>query len=925
MKTKRVNDKVIIIENNDVITYEGLLDIFYAHNLNIRDENVTDAIYDILILRRLSYNEVWEIVSGASKMKVMCKKDQKRVSVDLDEFLAQIRSEYNLQLYAIMGRVDQKFKQYLKDDLLEIRKNGLLSTAEYKDERKKAMSSIDGLIKKAWQKIKNVTDEIDTRLENFTIEELEDLYAYACIYDAIIKHTPTREWTDGEGNDYLRVADYIFSDGYLRLNRPSNIKSLGETIQKLLDAMTTLDERFGEREVFNKKEIADILVNAPSLLKVVNAQKFKATQECLVAYVNELISRAKNSEFETAMKSLTAKEIIKRSGSILNSSGTAVFQATNFLLGKTVGEIYAEQLANGKFIYNRAEHKHTFENFPNLQIENMTLNDHKRISTKQVSVLIGLSFNSLNIVMESLLDVLISAQYPNIDLQKINIEDKKKLVEKMGVDYNHLLTGKNISSLFRSDVKNTLAGYKFDDMVANMRLLNKYVSFETIVNTLKNNINVLLQKDGVLKGKIDEILKKYPDIKSKEFRDEFILMLNSDYSAGMIFDGTKTPGRKIKKESESNADNVHDWVDVKFNGASEAPTPINLTDEEKYQRVHSEILSLNRICVLMEEHDLSDESLDKDLLTIWNELKKEIKKKTTENSNAELSGVLSNKLRRSIVGYDDNLTPKVSVVSTLREIGEMAGSINSVEIKKCLRPELEAIVLRIEKLLDDKLSEILDDVDELTSKFYHEDKKHTKTANAKKYTAGIEKIDSVLEQLSTLDESIIGKMTSKSALKRDREMLAGLEQNMIDYYNEYKQKRARNAKLEKMHAELSETIFVFGLVKNYLANLSNLLPQTVVEQSAKKQVEDIPTVEDDEIVALETRLEELKKKVGKKVFESLKGNYKGKDFKRLYHNMGLEVGDDLYNDMLEISNIFKQLDKIRQSSISSDKDNTVQQ
>lgn len=904
MKIRKIQDArgipflVEIEDNNNVITQNGVYHILDAKKINFKNARLVDVLYRFFAERELSYDDAWQILTGASKLKVLAKQNSDIAKVELEEFLEKVKDRYNLGLYEAMGAVDKKFKKYIRDEFEELVGEGVLSVDEAKIERRTALSSIDSLIKSAWKKIKGVTEEFDERLGNFSIEALEDLYAYACIYDAIVKHTPTRKWTDAEGKEYLRVADDIFMNGYLNLQKPEDLKSVAGTIHDLLEAMTALDDRYGKGERFTSSEIANILVKTPSLMHLANAEKFRSIQECLVGYVNELTELAKGGEFESALKTLTAKDIIKRSASILSNSENSIVQATNFLLGKTVKDIYELQPSDRK----STSSEKLLKDFPNMQITDMSLEDNLRVATKQASIITSLNFSSLYTVVENLLDIIIASQYPNADVKKLDIGKKKELVEKLGVDYNRLITGKNVSTLFRVDVKKHLGGEKAEDMKNNIRLLTNYVDFKTIVNAMKNNFNVLLQQDGVLKTKIDEILSEFPDTNSDEFKRAFIELLNDEYYAGLTNEGGQGHSRKVKKDSEDSVGIIKGTVDVGFIG--DKVRKKIFTDEEKYKLVNEELNMLGNLCDAVDGDGLSFDGLD-DIAISWGILKEEVP--------ALKAGVLSGQLRRPILADKTNLTPQVSIETALRKIIYIINSIERDDIRTCLAPELKAVAKKIEKLVDKKLLPAIKDVENSTGEFYKSDKKHTKTPSAKKYKNAKDVLTSQLDELSRMDKSLISMMSGIDALREDQKKFDSMEKNLIKLYKAYAQKRASNNDLEIICGELKEFVAMLNITKNSLLDTSKSVSKTV--PSAPKKPVDFADKKQEESKKdkLEKRLNALRVKVGEKIYGRIKTNYKGKDFIRLCHSLRLEYGDDLHTDLLEIADILKELDKINKA------------
>lgn len=902
MKSKKIFNKklgkeftIFLEDASGIVTLAGLRDIFETQKVRINNKQLLEAVYNIFIQKELSYDDAWGIVSGASKMKVLCRKDQNRVSIELAEFLEKIYSQNNVELFKRMNEIDKKFKEYLNKDLRELKTEGLLEKNEYIEEKRKAFSSIDELIKSAWKKIKNVTEDFDERLGNFSIEALEDLYAYACIYDAIIKHTPTREWTDAEGKAYLRVADDIFMNGYLRLQKPEELKSVAESIHALLEAMTTFDKHYGQGERFSSSEIANILVKTPSLMNWVSAEKFKSIQGCLVSYVDELITRAQGTRFESAIKTLTAKDIVKRSASILANSDNSVVQATNFLLGRTVKEIYKLQPSTRKSVSSDK----LLNAFPDMQIDDMSLEDNLRLATKQASIIVHLNFKSLYTVVENLMDVIIATQYPKLDLKSLDITKKKELVEKLGVDYNHLITGKNISTLFRADVKKLLDGQKATDMKNNIRLLAEYVNFDTIVNVMKNNINVLLQKDGVLQAKIDELLRQFPDKNSDDFKFAFTSLLNDEYYAGLSFDDQKGSTRRIKKGSEDSVGIVKGDVKVDFVGDGGIKI---LTDHDKYKLINKELSGLNELCDKMSVGGLSFESAD-DIKTSWELIKDEMRTLKT--------GALAKQLRKSIVNYNGNTTPKGSILAKLKDISKLMATIEDDEIKACLRLEIQVVLKNLDSMQRNELTPILEATQKETDSFYKEDKKHTMTPAVAKYTEAKELLFRQIDELSKLPKSIIGELTAIKTLESDVKKIIDEQDRLIAEYTTYRTKRVENDQLAGVVAELTELIAMLGIVKDTLKAEIGEGKKQIQKQPEKPitPIEEKDPVEEEK-TQLTARLEGLKELVGKKAFEAVKVNYKGKDFKRLYHNMGIEVGDKKYEILKEIADTLIRLEKL---------------
>lgn len=875
---------------NGTVTLAGLKDILNSMRIDISNDAIVEDIYKIFVYERYSYDDAWKVLSGASKMKVLCKKGQERVSVELKQFFDDIRTGANLEMFKKMGEIDQKFKQYIRDDLYEIKREGLLTDREYKSEKMNALSSIDQLIKSAWKKIKDVTKDFDESLEKFTLDELENLYNYACIYDAIVKHTPTRSWTDAEGNEYLRVADNIFANRYLRLKKPTELSETALSIQKLLDAMEEYNEKYGEKERFLKRDIADILVKAPILMNISCANKFRANQECLISYVKELNALAQNSDLESAMSNLSAKKIIKGCPSLIANSESATVQATNFLLGKTIDEIN-DQYPQSKTVPNARK---LVDHFPNLQIGNMTLEDNLRIATKQGSILANINFASIYNIEEVLLDAIIGAKYPDKKLAKLDITAKKQIVKELKIDYNHLITGKNVSTLFRSDVKKCLRSEKMVDMTRNISLLLEYVNMQTVVNAMRNNINVLLQPEGVLQEKIDDILKVC-SIGSAEFKKAFVKMLNDEYNAGLIMGDVDTsPRPRITIGTGEKVGPVKDDVNVTFVGAD---IPTKWTDNEKYEYVRQEIVDLGTFCNLLNECDNTQ-----DILAYWANMCEELK-----DSNCRDSALVG-QLSRSILNYKENTKPKGAISRKLKNLVDVLNSIESQDLKSSLQAGLQEAIKAI-GATGEKLSLAQKSLNEQTGKFYVESKARTHTTDTNGLKEAQKKLLSNESYLKKIikNKSLIADVISGSEQSRKK-----IDEEIDEVENEnaeYKTRKTNNDKLETLTARLYELRNMLEISAGYLQVASDSIPKAKTKQKVAPIIE-----EKDDKDELKTRLEALKKLVGQKTFDEVKAHYKGKDFKRYCYNKGLAVGDKTYEVLREIAEILNKQDRLNREN-----------
>ncbi len=825
MKTKKIFDPKSNREftihteyDNGTVTLAGLRDILNSMRLDITNDGIVEDIYKIFVYEKLSYNNAWEVLSGASKMKVLCKKDQTRVSVELKQFFDDIRTGANLEMFKKMGEIDQKFKQYIRDDLFEIKKAGLLTGEEYRSEKLSALSNIDNLIKSAWKKVKNITKDFDESLEKFTLEELENLYDYACIYDAIVRHTPTRSWTDAEGNEYLRVADNIFDNRYLKLNKPSKLTETALSIQKLLDAMESYNEKYGEKERFSKQDIADILVKAPILMNISSARKFNANQAVLVSYVKELNELAKNSDLESAMSNLSAKKIIKGCPSLIANSELATFQSTNFLVGRTIEEIN-DHCPSFK---TAPDARKLVDNFPHLQIGNMTLEDNLRIATKQASILANINFASIYKVEEVLLDAIIGAKYPDQKLDRMDISTKQRIAKELKIDYNHLITGKNISTLFRTDVKGCLRSEKITDLTHNISLLLKYVNMQTIINAMRNNVNVLMQPEGVLEEKINNILKVYP-LGSAEFKKAFIEMLNDEYNACVVRSDINTPrGPRITTGNGDKAGPVKDDVNVIFVGAD---TPTKWTDFDKSEYVRQEIVALEEFCNLL------NECCDtQDILGCWSIMCKELK-----NSNCRESDLVG-QLSRSILNYNGNTNPEVAISRKLKNVVDILNSIKSQDLKSALQDGLQNVIFGLADT-SKKLRTIQKSVSKQTGKFYLDSKNRT-------HTTDVKKLEDVHDKLLS-NESYLRKIIKNKSLIAD--VIGGSEQSrkkineeIVEAKNDnekYKSRKANNDELQSVEVRLNELINMLEISSSCLKVASDSIPK-------ENKQKNTPTIKD---------------------------------------------------------------------------------
>ena len=925
-KTKRIikngQSVNITIEKDGIVTLDGVEDIINAMQIKSVNGNSIVKLYGLFVGKNCSYQQVWTIISGASKMRVLCKKNQDKVTIDILELLKNIEDEHNLSLYKMMGDINAKFKEYVTNVLFSNRKTQKMSNEEFKETKRNALRSVDGLLKQAWKTVKQTTDDTDVRLQYFSKEELDNLYELACIYDAIIKYTPNTKYVHTDGKEYLRVADYIFGERFLSLKskfindiiarrKDNKEQSVNTTITKLLKAMTELDYTYGEREVFSHEDIATLLISVPSVLRVTTEGKFLACRKALTNYLKVVTDMSKGTDLQERLKSISAKSIIIKSGTILNSTEHSIFQSTNFLMGKSISEMEREYLKTHDSTSKCSKYQNTVDQFPNMRISNMTIEDHIRIMESQTNIIKTINYSSLGAITEQLMNLFIKVYHPGIiDVGAMPLVQKKNLLLNDNIDFNKFFTGKNIGILFRSDVKTDLLKNREQEMVETIKIFSKYVDIKTIERIVKNNIGLLFQDPIAIQEKIDELKEKYQE-NSQEFNDELVLLINDDYSISFKKNGNDISNRRIKKNKTTIIENGHDWVDVGF--ISNNPTKdVPLTDNEKYEVVNKELEGVKSLCaVCMEDNSKA--------MKDW-----------IQTNNTQLA----RRLATPLWDYPNNINHKAKVLSALKSIKRLVDSIESKDIKMCIKYELDNAIECLNKCIGstiDSENSLIRQVymyEAENNKFFVEDRTRTKTFDAQKYKDSISSFDDILEKATLIKQRLkSSQLSSLDAIKNDREQVLQDYKNLVQSNEDYKRRREFADEIETIIAELKETIVGFNLTKMFFDDLFDGLSKDDNKQiEIEKPAETIIDKKNDEQEELQNKINCLKQKVceklDKKEYELIKTNYKGKALKRVCHNLGIE--GELYEDILELCNLMKALDKIKAENIQDSNAENVQ-
>ena len=894
-------------EIDGIVTLEGVIDIFNSSSIRNLDSRIIREIYNIFVDKGFGYQDAWEVVTGASKMKVMCKKDQAKVSIDILELLKKLKNDYNFELFQLMGQVDSKFKEFVKVDLLLTKKATNMPKEKFKEERRKALQGVDRLIKQAWKTVKNTNDDVDASLETFTKEELETLYELACIYDAVVRHTPNKVWVDAEGNEHSRVADYIFADKFLSLseehindliNRKKeklNTAKLSTRIKSLLDAMMNDKNLFGEEESFSKEEIAKLLINAPYILKNVTEAKFEATREYLTNYVEAVARLAEGTKFEERIKSISVKSMILKSSSVLT---TSVYRSSKFLLGETIAKIESDyqNLDETKRISKKS--RKAVIDFPNMHITNISVEDHYRIMQSQVNLFRSIDFVKLNEITVNLMNLFITIYHPDIDLRQLTLQQKKKLLTEDGISYDEFFTGKNIGVFFRTDIRTLLKNGGYENFVKVAKLLKKYVSEKTIENIIKNNVFFLFQNPEVIQKKIDSFIATYGE-NSKEFSEKIDSMINDKYSIQLKNNSIST-GKKTKQEKGERIDNGQNKVDVEFIITFEPRKVAPITDNEKYLYIHNEINSVVNLCEIC-ARDTAKE------LAEW---------------NIENTGELANVLAKPFVNYKGNTTFKANILHTLKKISKMINSIELQDLKDCIRVEINNAIKYLANIVNGQmqnghsLMERIEFLEEDTTESFLQERRRTKTFDANKYKPAIEKYQTMIDELSLIQKSLKRTDTrSLDLLKEEKKQTQESYENLIASYAKYKKDREDTRELEAVIAELKEAVVGFDFVRMYFEDISQKLADSVKVEMKPVESDVLPATKTvDRKEELLQELAQLKSKVGKKVFDALEGNCKGKAFKKVSHNLGINPSQEMYADMVALAECLKQLDILENST-----------
>lgn len=768
------------------------------------------------------------------------------------------------------------------------------------------MRSVDGLLKQAWKTVKQTTNDTDLRLQYFSKEELDNLYELACIYDAIIKYTPNTKFVDAKNKEHLRVADYIFGDRFLALKsefvngiiekrKKNKEQSLSATITQLLKTMTTLDYGYGEREVFSRDDIATLLISVPFVLREATEQKFLACRKALTGYLKAVTDMSKNSDLQEKLKSISAKSIIINSGSLLTATEHAIFQSTNFLMGKSISDMEREYLKTHGGVNKYTKFQNTVEQFPNMRITNMSIEDHIRIMQSQTNILRTINYASLGAITEQLMNLFIKVYHPSINTDTLPIVQKKKLLLSDNIDFNKFFTGKNIGILFRPEVKTDFLKNREQEMVETIKIFSKYVDIKTIERIIKNNISVLFQDPTFIQNKIDELKEKYQE-NSQEFNDELVLMINDDYTISFKKNGNDTPSKKIKKSKTAIIENGHNWVDVGFI-VNNPTTAIPLTDNEKYEVVHKELEGVKNLCDIYLKNN-----------------SKELKNWIIDNKTQ-----LARRLATPLLDYSNNFYHKSKVLSSLKNIKKIIDSIESKDLKMCIKYELDDTINSLNKTIgstmdnDNSLTKQIYAYTAENDKFFIEDRNRTKTFDAEKYKDSISSFDDILERATLIKQRLKNsQLSSLDAIKNDREQVLQNYKNLVQSNEDYAKSRKFAEEIETLIAELKETMLGFNLAKMFLDDMSDGLSKKDNSKiEIEKPAETITVEENDTQKELQKEISLLKQKVGRKNYELIKANYKGKALKRVCHNLGISPADKEYEDILKLCNLLKALEKIK--------------
>lgn len=597
----------------DIITKIQFNNILKIHGFDrYLNESAKTELFNYFIEQRFSEQTVKAIINGAKKSAILTN-DRYIKFMDVKKIILDCNEKIDIELLKRINDIDQKFKQYYR-------------------ENNDDWSKIDLLIKDSWKTAVKTSGDVTEDINNFTNESVETLYALACIYYAISSHTAGKMAVvkDQYGKSFIRVADLIMMKKINKLsaqvlNRLSisypnqGYKTQAELFGEFLDELANKDAGVADREVFTSGDIIKLLTHTSSLVAFASKEKLQSARSALSLYIDKVLEL---SDDKPSLKDFSTKSIFLRAGSILAVSPDKLRNSVNLLLGEQISHLKINSCSNST---SRGKLEYLQKIFPNMQIQGIDQNMHEYILQNRSSIFVSFNTNNICDATNSIMDCLYNGFGLNTNIDA-SLLDKKQALESLGFNFEKLYHKDNIFDIFPSAfvVPGNIANADKTNFTQNISLLSKILSGKDIQKIMTHNFNFLIQNEANIESKLQTIFKKaknYTELKAQinEFVNSAIRQKTASTESKVLKPkATRTKLNKAKIEIDELNLDLEELKNLGFKIEKDIQTASARVKKEKQNNVKTSTPNINneelsRLEKFIEQNSNSDDDDDLDL------------------------------------------------------------------------------------------------------------------------------------------------------------------------------------------------------------------------------------------------------------------------------------------------------------------------
>ncbi len=605
---KKLIDRANIFNDSNIISYSDFENILRFHHFNnpYKYGEEIRELYNFFSKHNFTKADVEAVINGAKKHSIL-KHDNYDKFRDVKAIIEQISSENDILLLKKLNAIDKKFKEYFRNNNLKY-------------------PALENVIQDTMKTALRVTKEENADIFSYSDEVVDIMWNLACIYNSINSHiasvnSPINFTRNGIEKSFIRTVDGIMVE---KINKMADInftrlkkvydgnKSRAEVFDDFLEAL--IDNSLENGEKFSEEEIRKLMLQTPSLVFSASRKKLDAARAALNMYINEVLKMIETKptlkEFSKKLESVTTKKILLRAGTILNASPEIINSSISLLLGKSVDEITPDvrTLDTENSVYDKKAYI-LKTRFPELKIEDMSLQDHLNILNNHNTLFYTLNTSS----MYNATNLILSYTCQGLGLDSKDIYTNQDMLESLGFNTQSLFTGNNISDVFGSRFiaqDNTSK----ENYIKNISLISKLVPINDLQEIIKHKFNFFIQDTKTLTEEVKNLINS-----SKSDQDLCKKLTNLVNKNGK----DKNPVQGKKQNGDINLTELVTTLDIIKNTDLDTPQKLIVTKIQKNARNSNssrEFRNFDSIIELPEDLADEDEIVEEDDGSVITEL-----------------------------------------------------------------------------------------------------------------------------------------------------------------------------------------------------------------------------------------------------------------------------------------------------------------